>query len=321
MEYTEEEKEALNFNLDRTLTVDQAVRYMLGYGDPVHYEIDGETEEQTVQELLTLEHERADAEYSNAKYDLAMHQQSQPKDTETADTLQKAVDEKAVALAEMKAMMAKAKDYFRLIQDEIAKAMSGKDSALVIDHVESQRSPHVHITRSSLEEWSESIADLTAGKQGQLPAGVPWEQITIKIHANHRIAVLGPEGLQKRISFSDLGLLDKRTKLPNKHGLILIGLSEGEKYPVARKPQRADKTAISKLRKSLKGILNTKEDPFIEFNPTDGWKPKFKLIDDRNNAADRAKREAFFTTHPEPKANDFEEEDDAAAAFLKELGY
>lgn len=320
MEYTEEEKEALNFNLDRTLTVDQAVRYMLGYGDPVHYEIDGETEEQTVQELLTLEYERADAEHSNAKYDLAMHQQSQPKDTKTADTLQKAVDVKAVALAEMKATLAQAKDYFRLIQDEIAKAMSGKDSALVIDHVESQRSPHVHITRSSLEEWSESIADLTAGKQGQLPAGVPWEQITIKIHANHRIAVLGPEGLQKRISFSDLGLLDKRKNEPNKQGSILIGLSQDIKFPKGSSPLPQDKTAMTKLRKSLNKILNTGDDPFTEFNPTDGWKPKFKLIDDRKNADQRAKRGAQHVEYDDGVNYQFDDEDDAAGAFLKEHG-
>ena len=101
--------------------------------------------------------------------------------------------------------------------------------------------------------------------------------------------------------------------------MILIGLSQGEKYPRAKTTQLepAEIAAISKLRRSLKSNLNIKGDPFTEFNPTDGWKPRFKLIDDRNNADERAKREARHIQYDDSQHSNFEDEDDEAGAFIR----
>ena len=87
----------------------------------------------------------------------------------------------------------------------------------------------------------------------------------------------------------------KKQKAPNKLGLILIGLSRNKIFPVGKHIKPADKTAITKLRKVLYNWTGLKNDPFHPYNPSDGWKPKFKLIYDIHNADIRAKEKAEKT--------------------------
>lgn len=152
-----------------------------------------------------------------------------------------------------------------------------------------------------------------------------WEDVTIKIYKDNRIGYSIKNGEYKRCPFQEIGFLDKRKNLPNHLAGLLIGLSERKKFPATKTLAPKDKTAISKLRGALKKLTGLENDPFIPFNEADGWKPRFKLIDDRRNADERAKKNVKYEPldankeyeNPNGPASDFEEEDDEAGNFLK----
>ena len=96
-------------------------------------------------------------------------------------------------------------------------------------------------------------------------------------------------------SFHDLNLFDMKKREPNYQAGILIGLSEGKKFPASRRASGGDKTLISKLRISLKRLTGIKANPFHPFNTTDGYRPRFKVTNDLTLAAKRAESEATHT--------------------------
>lgn len=187
-------------------------------------------------------------------------------------------------------------------------------------------SPTQRFTTTSLNNWAQDRFGITLwapsmsdGQPKEL-AGVTWQDVTIKIYTDHRVGYCVKDGRYKTSSFHDMGLMGVRKQVPSTRGLILIGLSEGKKFPSCSRPSAAHKTSISIIRAALKKLVSLDgEDPFYAYNPGDGWKPKFKLIDDRRNAAERAKNAA---THVplEPEARDFEDENDPAGQFLKNHG-
>ena len=152
-----------------------------------------------------------------------------------------------------------------------------------------------------------------------------WEDVTIKIYKEYRIGYSIKSGKYKMGTFQEIGFFDKRKNLPNSLAGILIGLSKRKKFPATKTLEPKDKTAISKLRKSLVKLTGLEGDPFIPFNEADGWKPRFKLIDDRRNADERAKgnakHEPFDANKnyedPYGPTSDFEEENDEADKFLR----
>nr|WP_321464596.1 hypothetical protein [uncultured Desulfobulbus sp.] len=114
-----------------------------------------------------------------------------------------------------------------------------------------------------------------------------WEDVTIKIWEDHKIGYSIKGGSFKRSHFRNIGLMGSVKNVANKNGIILIGLSEGKKFPSGGRSEAKDKTAVSKLRQALVKLTNLSGDPFIRYNEYDGWKPRFTLIDDRNNANER----------------------------------
>lgn len=119
----------------------------------------------------------------------------------------------------------------------------------------------------------------------------------------------------RRSSFQKIGLIDKRTCAPNKQGGILVGLSKGKKLPVANISSK-DAVSMSRLRGALKTLTGITTDPFLPYIDVDGWKPRFRLIDDRRNAAERAKAKAHHVAFDETR--DFDDEDDEAGQYLRE---
>ncbi len=190
----------------------------------------------------------------------------------------------------------------------------------------------------------ESLVDWAFGEYGiGLPyqhaakskpaASLGWQNVTIKIYAGYRIGYSVGSAAFKRSSFQAIGLMDKRMQEPNHQGGIFIGLSTGVKFPTGKAATAGNKTAISKLRNALMQLTGSADDPFTRFDEADGWKPRFRLIDDRRNADERAKREAPRGRYApdrtsriqpaEPKdfgGMDDEAEGDAAAVWLKGNG-
>lgn len=154
------------------------------------------------------------------------------------------------------------------------------------------------------------------------PKNKSWKDITLKIYADNYLGYTDHKGKVKRKSFSDINLMGIRKNQPNELGTLLLGLSHGEKFPKGCNPQDKEKTLISKLRKVLKELTGIDEDPFYLINPTDGWKPKFTLIDDRKNADNRAAARAIHVSYDDNRdafeeERPFDNEEDIANEWLK----
>lgn len=140
-----------------------------------------------------------------------------------------------------------------------------------------------------------------------------WEDVTIKIYADYRIAYsLGKNLGWKRSSFLDIGLIGKLKLKPNALGGILIDLSIGKKYPLNGVVQGRHRAAISRLGSTIRQLTGLVGVPFYESNKADGYKPRFELIDDRRNAVERAKKEAAHdeyddNVHGMPETKDYDD--------------
>jgi len=144
--------------------------------------------------------------------------------------------------------------------------------------------------RISIENVAK-LAELISKNNAKQPS---WQDVTIKIQADYMIRYSLDGAKWKRKSFFDIGLIDKSNNKPNMSGLILIGLSMKKKYPYhSSKSEGKNKVAITRLRGSLRQLTGLLDDAFLTFNIADGYKPKFKLIDDRRNAEQRAEKEAI----------------------------
>lgn len=139
-----------------------------------------------------------------------------------------------------------------------------------------------------------------------------WEDVTIKIYKddmvedypNYRLAYFsentGPKGKEKY--FQEIGLMGKRKNIPNSIGGILIGLSLGKQFPSGINPGKvlegSAAVAITRVRSALKRLTSIETDPFT-FNKTDGYKPRFKLVDATNVGNERAKSKAHHESYDE----------------------
>lgn len=166
---------------------------------------------------------------------------------------------------------------------------------------------------------------------------IRWEDVTIKIYKNYRIAYFSGTNGQKGkvVRFQDIGLMGTRKNKPNDLGSLFITLSKKKKFPEGKNSLPSDKTAISKLRNSLKQLTGLSSDPFSPFNKAEGYKPRFTLIDDRRNADERAKKRAVHLPINDNQDNasendeapdyedeyaeapDFNDENDAGGKWLK----
>jgi hypothetical protein len=173
-------------------------------------------------------------------------------------------------------------------------------------------SSHPRLTRDSVWEWAadkygigislrssdSNKADMkTKNSVHEKLKNASWEGVTIKIWKDHRIGLFSKKQEIERSTFRKIGLMRKDKELPNHLGGILIGLSKVEKYPDSQPITPKEKTAISKLRKVLFQWTGLSDDPFMPYNNFDGWKPRFKLIDDTKNADKRAEEKAFHVSY------------------------
>ena len=144
-----------------------------------------------------------------------------------------------------------------------------------------------------------------------------WSEIVIKIKKGHQIAYSHKKGRWTVFNFEEIGLLDRRSRSGNYLSVILLGFSASppKKFPQSKAAKAKDKTAISKLRTVLKKLTGIDSDPFFGFNEADGWKPKFKLIDDRRAADRRAEKAARHEEYNDELH--YDHENDAASKFIE----
>lgn len=201
------------------------------------------------------------------------------------------------------------------MQDELKWEVDRQDVSR-ITMISGHDQTEMNLEFESLSDWAFDRYGICISKPAQAEH-LRWEDVTIKIYKDWRIGYFLGKKEHKISSFQGIGLMGKRMLSPNETGLILIALCKGEKYPSGNRPLAAQKTAMSKLRSSLKKLTGMSADPFVQVNAGDGWKPRFKLVNDTRNADERAKREAQAHHFQLDETRDFEDEDDAAGKWLK----
>jgi len=153
-----------------------------------------------------------------------------------------------------------------------------------------------------VKEWAHDSA--TVGKNTK---NVRWEDVTIKIWKDYKIGFSFNGGKYKKSHFRKIGLMGVIKNEPNQLGAILIGLSKEKNFPVGNYAYGREKTAISKLRDALRKLTSLSGEPFKPYNQAEGWKPRFTLIYDVNNAEERAKRKAIHVGYKETDINDIDD--------------
>ena len=180
------------------------------------------------------------------------------------------------------------------------------------------------LTLDSLITWS--IEEFGISIQcPPTPNDAQWRDVKIKIYDKHKIGLFINGKHEKTVHFRDIGLMGKNKNIPNLLGGILIGLSRNQKFPPDIILEGKHKKAISELRNCLEKLTGISKDPFQKFNPKDGWRPIFELIDDRRNADERAKKNAVHVSYKDDSSyfdaegdntQDFDDEDDDAGQWL-----
>lgn len=155
-----------------------------------------------------------------------------------------------------------------------------------------------------------------------------WQDITISLEPNDMIQAKDKSTVIATKHLTEVGFKGKKKTEPNEQFVVLVGMAIGKKFPSDQRT-KIDSKKISDLRSSLKRLasINSKADPFCEFNEADGWRPRFKLIDRRNAGDQRAKERASHTSfnesvHSNEQDRPYERshEKDDADQFLEDNG-
>jgi|GEM_PF-4995484 len=145
------------------------------------------------------------------------------------------------------------------------------------------------------------------------------------IGANNMLEICA-RGTIKRVPLSAIDLVNRTSGQLNSQGVILLGLAGGG---LLKSPEKNSKK-VSRLREVLRTHLGVRDDPFDAYQQGIGWRPRFKILDKRGGADERAKREAERRTVPlehlsefHPLVGDFDDcagqfEEDEADAWLKD---
>lgn len=188
-------------------------------------------------------------------------------------------------------------------------------------------SPSPRLTTESLNHWAQDRFGITlwapsapSVKTDSELTNATWRDVTIKIYKGYQIAFRVGQSSIRRSSFSEIKLLGKKKLEPNACGHLLLDFAERKRYPKSTSATAASRTMMSKLRDCLTMLVPISGDPFTPYNIDDGWRPNFKLIDERRNADERAKRGAIHIAR-EPEAPDFKDEDDETGQWIREREY
>lgn len=250
-----------------------------------------------------------------------LHEAELNYDSVTGDP-EKAIQALTVDLCNWRCRMA---EYFK---EQLQLELANPNSTLKAQNTDASSDEQIDI--SSLSYWAAINYGIDIPvkdkKQSNTKKRTTWSDLTISIYESWIIRYRFGSDAFKVSNFQNIGLMGSRKHLPNKQGTILIGLSEGKKYPPSHnKPNASGKKAMSLLRDALKKLTGLKDDPFCPYNQGDGWKPKFKLQDCRRSKVERAKQLAKHVPYDDSihsaEPDDFERENDLAQQLIDEKGY
>jgi len=140
-----------------TLTMKQAVMYILGYRGEYSFKADTEVIAFNLFDYLYHLQEEADCAVSQASYELEMLKREGNASPEAIKIAEEKVESSKSELEKANKLPDIAETYRLLINHEISRARLGKRNSLVIDEDESARAGQPRINTASFQEWLEGI--------------------------------------------------------------------------------------------------------------------------------------------------------------------
>ena len=140
-----------------TLTVNQAVMYMLGYRGQYSYMADTEEMAFDLSDYLFDLQEKADVVCGNASFELEMLKRNANASPEELKNAEEKVETAKAELKQANELPKLAEKYRLLINHEISRVRLGKRSPLGIDEDESTRTGQLRIYTASFQEWLEGV--------------------------------------------------------------------------------------------------------------------------------------------------------------------
>jgi hypothetical protein len=297
-----------------TLTVDEAVLKFFGMQCDMEHYYQGEVYEISLADVMENNQEDASTDLHNAKVDLEMLKRENNDTPTRIDEAQKKILECELKKDKARKLNSNAGELSRRLKSEASKSRLGQSSILVVDPILSDREGRYHITIESLDAFYEvlqaelsealpyrvsknnSYNQVTDTTPRAISSQINWEDVTIKIYKDLRLGYSHERGNYRTISFREVGLMGKRENDVNALGKLLIDLAQFEGVHSGKATNNKLSSRISKLGRILKDCIGISKPPFKKFNSTDGYVPRFKLINDQSNAENRAAKEGKFTS-------------------------
>ena len=179
----------------------------------------------------------------------------------------------------------------QLLMDSLHYEVKNREGSMIVlaDDTSSQQ----RLTLESVSDWASEKYGIgipewgyQLGVANEMYPKVSWEDMTIKIWKNHHIGLLIKGVDKKRIHFRKINLMGIGKNEPNELGKLLLALSDLGSFPTNRRSKKFS-TSLSKLRTVLRKLTGLRTDPFHDFHPVEGWKSRFRIVNDENNAEDR----------------------------------
>jgi hypothetical protein len=167
-----EDDNIIPYETSPSLTVKQAVMYILGYRGQYSYMVDTQLMEFDLFDYLRDLQEEADSVFSNASYELEMLKRTGNTSPEAMTIAEEKVESTKAELEKAQKLTTLAEDYRLLINHEISRVRSGKHSPLVIDEDESAPGQPRINTASFLEWLGEMDLDDATGNYEPIPLPV-----------------------------------------------------------------------------------------------------------------------------------------------------
>jgi hypothetical protein len=155
-----------------SLTIKQAVMYMLGYRGKYNFMADTEPMDFDLYEYLYELQEEADVAFNNASVELEMLKRNGNASPEAIMDAEEKVASTKVELEKANKLPKIAERYRLLINHEFSRARLGKRNSLVIDEDESARAGQPCIITASFQEWLEGI-ELDDANEDSVPVRLP----------------------------------------------------------------------------------------------------------------------------------------------------
>ena len=178
-------------------------------------------------------------------------------------------------------------------------------------------------------EWAPPTIQSSEAPQQMEDIAISWNGAELILRASNKVIIKYADGRSVTKDLEGTGILNARTKNLNTAGVALLRLASNASIPKNGGPEAGISSKVmSELRSSLKELAGIDSDPFFDYNPADGWKPRFQFRDRRNAADERAKEKAGHDPYEDGlhggssfdeysfEPGDPDDPDDEAAHFL-----